>query len=183
MLGRARKSDILVTPEKSAELAKPKFQMAPRQWTQHTRLRPCRKIRRGMIPRHRRRPRRDRGGHRPRWGQAARPDNRAAALALPINGNSAASSGPFSRPVKARRKGMKQRPPLAPRDILQSPGPVGPDGFVPRLVGQVFARSCPEIPRLRQPARSRLRRRATNRRHRGKSTDCRASQARRACAL
>jgi hypothetical protein len=36
MLGRERKSDIVVTPEKSAELAKPKFEKAapPRPSTQ-----------------------------------------------------------------------------------------------------------------------------------------------------
>ena len=36
MLGRERKSDIVVTPEKSAELAKPKFEKAapPRLGTQ-----------------------------------------------------------------------------------------------------------------------------------------------------
>ena len=93
LLGRARKGDIVVTPESSAELAKPKFEKTAR---------PEPSIQPSTGPED---PAGDRGGHRPRWGQAARPDNRAAALALPIKGKSAASSGPFSRFVKARRSG------------------------------------------------------------------------------
>ena len=45
------------------------------------------------------------GSHRPRRRQTEGADSRANALARPISGRSAASSGPASRPVSARRRG------------------------------------------------------------------------------
>src|SRR6202023_2905939 len=87
---------------------------------------------------------RDPGGHWPRWGQAARPDNRAAALVLPIKGKSAASSGPLSRPVKARRKGGNSAFPLRPvaacKTFVQFAQTVSSQGSLGR-VSRAVARS------------------------------------------
>ena len=150
------KHDIIVTPEKSAEMARPiidpkakpavdpkakpgapgaavvagpggrAWQPTP-PWRRSERAGPRRQRRghqtqrrgrhgqpRGV--RHRRRRRRGReelqresgangGSHRTRRGQTDGADSRASALARPISGRRAASSGPASRPVNARRKG------------------------------------------------------------------------------
>ena len=148
------KHDIIVTPEKSAEMARPiidpkakpavdpKAKPARRRgsrrraggrawrdapWRRSERAGPRhqrnghqtqRRDRHGQprSVRHRRRRRPGReelqresgangGSHRTGRGQTDCPDSRASALARPISGRRAASSGPASRPVNAKRKG------------------------------------------------------------------------------
>ena len=62
----------------------------------------------------------DRGGEGSGRGHAEGADSRANALARPINGSSAASSGPAARPVNARRNGWNNARPLRPVSALSS---------------------------------------------------------------
>ncbi len=122
-LGRESKGDIFVTPEKSAEMSRPKpdpkakpakpalrgAQSAERRHRRRRESEPAGRDDqpRGVGHRGRRGPdgRALRPGagpdgrsRRPRRRQAARADNRSNALTRPISGSSAASSGPASRP-------------------------------------------------------------------------------------
>ena len=152
------KHDILVTPEKSAEMARPIIDPRRSQrWMRRASLRAAPSVvagpgaapagatpgapsadtatapvldangadtklsaeaatvsREGVRHRRRRRAGReelqrqagaDGGSDRTRRGQALGADSRASALARPISGRRAASSGPASRPVKASRNG------------------------------------------------------------------------------
>ena len=102
---------------------------------------------------------------RPRRGQAAGADNRSNALAGRSAAREAASSGPASAPVRARRSGWNSARPLRPVVALSARGPGAPGRCVPRRRRAAHGRPRRDNRRPRRSGRSRHASRATSRAH------------------
>ena len=165
-LGRESKGDVFVTPEKSIELSRPKFDAKAKAKTPPTprrrqAARDRRPVRRRAEPAggddqprslgHRRRrsadrrqirrgPGSDGRDGRPRRRQAEGADNRSNALTRPISGSRAASSGPDFAAGQRQPQRVVEVATFAAGSRLERRRPRAPGLFVPRLFRQTGGR-------------------------------------------